>query len=209
MLPTFAEIKSPTLRPTLNLVPKSFLGHKYLDMSLMMAQSALRCSLLETVCSAKSGSVFTAGAVDFCGFTAPSGPTFSSPGCFVAGSVCATRARASSFLCRGVLANMRFACHEACTWSARAGLLVEAAAAARRHILLGIMMPRARSLFPQPTMRAVVLANRLKSERVFVLCANCIEVYKSMSRHERESEDCNECSSRWIACSLLATSGEP
>ncbi|KAK7555170.1 hypothetical protein IWX91DRAFT_124933 [Phyllosticta citricarpa] len=36
-------------------------GHKYLDISFMMAQSALRCSLLLTVFSAsRSGSLFVA-----------------------------------------------------------------------------------------------------------------------------------------------------
>lgn len=159
--PTLAPINSPTLSPTLNLVPKSFLGQRYCDMSLIMAQSAFRCSLLETFCSASSGSVLTAGLVAFrCSlpsscdlFSLPtvSGPTLSSDGLLGsdidADSFWTVRTRASSFLCRGVEANMRLACHEAWIWiwsGGRVGLEEFAACgrrAARRHPLLVSIVP--------------------------------------------------------------------
>lgn len=117
MQPTFAPTRRPTLSPTLNLVLKSFLGHKYCDISLIMAQSAFLCSLFETVCSASRGSFFVSGFAASLFLTTFSGPTFSSAGCF-----CAVLALASSFLCRGVVAKTRFACHDDWNWSAIRGL---------------------------------------------------------------------------------------
>ena len=44
--------------PTLKRVPMLSLGHKYADISFIMAQSALRCSLLVRTCSCSNGSDF-------------------------------------------------------------------------------------------------------------------------------------------------------
>jgi len=71
----------------------------------MIAQSAFRCSLFDTVCSASRGPPLAVGVAGFTALTAsfalaPSALRFSS-------SSCTVRAEASSFLCRGVDAKTR------------------------------------------------------------------------------------------------------
>lgn len=58
-------------------------GHRYLAISFIIAQSAFRCSLFDTVCSAKNASVFGGASVfaarGFCtlsGFTLSAKSTF-------------------------------------------------------------------------------------------------------------------------------------
>lgn len=60
------------------------LGHKYLAISFMIAQSAFRCSLFDTVCSVKSASVFgDASDLAAGGFSTLSGFTLSAKSTFV------------------------------------------------------------------------------------------------------------------------------
>lgn len=109
----------------------------------MIAQSAFLCSLFDTVCSASSGSFFGAG-LDVCPvFTTPCGPSSSSDGFLVCPSVsfCTVLARASSLRCRGVVAKIRFACHEAWIWTAMGDGRCRSAGAARWHILLASILP--------------------------------------------------------------------
>jgi hypothetical protein len=70
-------------------------------MSLMMRQSALRCSLFDLVCSASSGPLGDVGSAGF-SFATDSSFTFSAGGSFDTASACTVRILASSFRCRGV-----------------------------------------------------------------------------------------------------------
>lgn len=79
-------------------------GHRYAVISFNIAQSALRCWALETVCSAKRIS-----CLGFAAFTVSTTPGFLLLGGSVWGGIVdfGCGIRATSFLCRGVVANIR------------------------------------------------------------------------------------------------------
>jgi len=156
MKPTFAPTSKPTLKPTRKRVLKSFLGHKYCAMSLMIAQSAFLCSLFDTICSASSGSFLDAGSAGLSSALMLSGLMLSSAAGFRSTSCCIVRALASSFLCRGVDVKTRR--ERSSKREADAGALRRASTVWREH---GTKPGRASSRL------ASILSNIIREQYVF------------------------------------------
>ena len=77
-------------------------GHRYRTISFMIAQSALLCSLLDTVCSASSESVFGSASFASAGLCTASGLTFSKLSVFEGDWSCNNRGEGSNRRLRGI-----------------------------------------------------------------------------------------------------------